>query len=327
VTHDSDVSPGTRLPPALVLRAKENRTELAHGLKATEDLAREISAWRAGDLYRASGKPEVVLNLRQAGDGSVMGWAQGSDGRFIGQARWTKATAWGSRVISSAAVLTGHVMLVEISQKLDRIETKIDRVREALSDDRRQALKAAIDQVETALGCDPATGRGLLVAAAAPLRTAVGQEIQALARSIERVPTPSRWHAVKAVWDTASDTRRDLSSGEGSLLAVLQGISALTRLYMALDEVRTAWRAAHDLLLQLAEAGLQNAWWKARKLFPKDQRDQPEAFWTRAMAMIAEARAQALTFSRAETIDLDLCLTGAELALVTGDLRDDSSRS
>jgi hypothetical protein len=300
--------------------------ELARGLKATEDLAREISAWCAGDLYRSSGKPEVVLNLKQAGDGSVMGWAQGSDGRFIGQARWTKATTWGSRVISSAAVLAGHAMLVEISHKLDRIETKIDRVRQALSDDRRQALKAAINQVETALECDPTTGRDLLVAAAAPLRTAVGQEIQALARSIEHTPMPSRWHTVRAVWDTAPDTRRDLSSAEGSLLAVMQGISALTRLYMALDEARTAWRAAHDLLLQLAAAGLQEAWRKARNLLPKDQYDQPEAFWTRAMAMIAEASAQALVLSRTDAIDLDLCLTDAELALVTSGLRDNSPR-
>jgi hypothetical protein len=70
-------------------------------------------------------------------------------------------------------------MLVEISQRLERIEQKVERVKQALDDNRRQALKAAIAHVETALACAPEQARDLLVAAAIPLRTAVAQEIQA----------------------------------------------------------------------------------------------------------------------------------------------------
>jgi len=81
-------------------------------------------------------------------------------------------------MVSSAAVLAGHAMLVEISHKLDRIECKIDRVSRALADDRRQALKAAIDSVNAALDCEqPETSRDLLVATEANLRTSLRKEI------------------------------------------------------------------------------------------------------------------------------------------------------
>jgi hypothetical protein len=307
------------LPPALAARAADGRRELVRGLKATKDLANEISAWRTGDLYSASGKPEVILNLKPAGDGSVMGWAQDSDGRFIGQARWTKATTWGSRVVSSTAVLAGHIMLVEISQKLDRIEAKIDRVQQALNDDRRQALKAAIDQVETALACDPKTGRDLLIATSTPLRIATGQEIQALSRLIEEIPNPSSYHMIRVVWDVAANTRRDLKIAEESLLAILQGIRALSRLYLALGEEEIAWTVTRDLLDQLSTAGLEDARWKARRLLPANREDQPEAFWTRAMALLAEGRAQALAYSGGDLIDVKLCLSEKELDLVTAE--------
>ena len=45
----------------------------------------------------------------------------GSDGKFIGQARWTKATTWGSRVESSTAVLAGHIMLVDVTISKERL--------------------------------------------------------------------------------------------------------------------------------------------------------------------------------------------------------------
>lgn len=159
-------------PPALKIGASRSRGELLHGLKATEDFAEEISAWAAGDLYRATGQRQVILNLKPNADGSVMGWAQGSDGKFIGQARWTRATTWGSRVVSSVSVLAGHAMLVEISQKLDRIEAKVDRIKQVLDDNRREALKGAIASVTTALGCEPETARNLLAPTATPLRNA-----------------------------------------------------------------------------------------------------------------------------------------------------------
>jgi hypothetical protein len=172
------------LPPLLVARARRNRADLLQGLKAADDLAKQISTWAKGDLYRASGRPEVILNLKPNSDGSVMGWAQGSDGKFIGQARWTTATTWGSRVVSSASVLAGHAMLVEINHKLDQIEAKVDRVKQSLDDDRRQRLQASIDSVSTALACEPETARDLLISSANDLRTAILQEIQALSRQI-----------------------------------------------------------------------------------------------------------------------------------------------
>jgi hypothetical protein len=314
--HDGDAPSDAILPPALVARVGRSRRDIIHGLRATEDLAKQIDAWRVGHLYVASGPREVVLNLKPNADGSVMGWAQGSDGRFIGQARWTTATTWGSRVVSSTAVLAGHVMLVEISQKLDRIEGKVDRISQALSDDRRQALKAAIDSVTAALECEPKTARDLLIAAATPLRTAVRQEIQALARLIEETPVPPRSYAEGFIWDKGPNTRRALAVAEESFLAALQGIRVLAHLYIGLGEDRTAWTSAHELLVQLLEADLLGAWWKGRNLRPQNHDDQPEAFWTRAIAVIEEARTHRVAYSDNVLPSLSLSLSNAELELI-----------
>lgn len=70
---------------------------------------------------------------------------------------------------------------------------------------------------------------------------------------------PSRWHAVRTVWDHSPDTGRNLLAGEAAFLAVLEGIRALTRLYVALGEEKAAWTAAHDLLAQLDQAGFRDA--------------------------------------------------------------------
>ncbi|MFP3581890.1 hypothetical protein SB659_20220, partial [Arthrobacter sp. SIMBA_036] len=81
----------------------------------------------------------------------VLGVAQGPDGRFIGQARWVKVSGVGSKLLSSATMLAGHAMLLEISQKLDRIERKVERIAQALRDDRREGLRGSIDAVHNAL--------------------------------------------------------------------------------------------------------------------------------------------------------------------------------
>jgi len=213
MTQDAGALTGAILPPAFVARAERGREDIIYGLKATGDLAKQIDAWRVGDRYGASGPREVVLHLKPNADGSVMGWAQGSDGKFIGQARWTKATTWGSRVVSSTAVLAGHVMLVEISRKLDRVEEKVDRISQALADDRRQALKAAVDSVAAALECQPKTARDLLIATATPLRTAIRREIQALVRSLETTPMQSHRGGTEGSKSLSSgESRANLSS-------------------------------------------------------------------------------------------------------------------
>jgi hypothetical protein len=48
-------------------------------------------------------------------------------------------------------MITGHLMLVEISNKLDRVQKDVGAIREALDDDRMQSLRAAIEGVNTAL--------------------------------------------------------------------------------------------------------------------------------------------------------------------------------
>jgi hypothetical protein len=108
-------------------------------------------------------------------------------------------------------------------------------------------------------------------------------------------------------------------------LAILEGIHTLMRLYLYLGEDRAAWTVAHDLLVQLCETGLGDAWWKARNLRPKDPGDQPEEFWASAISMIKDARTHALAYSQGEARNLALCLSDAELKLIAGPTTDGSN--
>jgi hypothetical protein len=57
MSQNRDALPDDALPPSLIAQAERSRLDIIHGLKATEDLAMQLQAWRAGDLYRVSGTP------------------------------------------------------------------------------------------------------------------------------------------------------------------------------------------------------------------------------------------------------------------------------
>jgi hypothetical protein len=80
-----------------------------------------------------------------------LGHAKAADAKIIGNARWVKISSVGSRLLTSARMITGHLMLVEISNKFDRAQKGVGVIREALDDDRTQSLRAAIEGVRNAL--------------------------------------------------------------------------------------------------------------------------------------------------------------------------------
>ena len=61
------------LPQVLERRIENSRSDLMHGLKASEDLVRGIKEWTTGDLYKATAKRQVLMQLQRNADGSVMG--------------------------------------------------------------------------------------------------------------------------------------------------------------------------------------------------------------------------------------------------------------
>lgn len=300
-----------RLPKALSKRADRGRTDIVQVLRASQDLAAAIQDWRGGDLYRPTASKPVLMNLYRYPDGSVGGFAQASNGQIIGQAKWVKATAMGARVAASATMLVSHAMLFEISRNLDRIETKIDSIRQALDDDRRQALKGAISTVETALMVeDTSNARGLLYGAATPLRSAIEQEIVALLREINSIPQPPRKHIVGVVWDQSKKADKALAKCEGSVLAIFEGIRAICYLYLALDEPRSAWEVVADLMGRLSAVKLEAAKDKARMLRVSPGGSWPEQFWVQAIDAINMSCEQAIEFvATTKTSEENLPLT------------------
>lgn len=244
----------------------------------------------------------MLLNLRQNADGSVMGFAQGKDGRFIGQARWVKSSAVGARIAASAVALVGHAMLVEISHKLDRVEAKLNLVVQALADDRRADLRGCIKQVEDALRLRSVKNRdGLLYATAPRLRAAVEKEIQALERAVEQLPTPPKKFINGFFWDTTSETLKALKECEASVLAIMEGIRAIGRLYTALDSAEgdVAWSVTAELLNDLKMLDLRKVYFKARMVRPSERHPWPELFWSQTIEAVSQGHERALSFASA----------------------------
>jgi hypothetical protein len=123
------------------------------------------------------GKPKILARMYHGPDG--LGHAQGADGKIIGNARWVKISSVGSRLLTSAAMITGRLMLVEISNKLDRVQKDVGAIREALDDDRTQSLRAAIEGIRDALEARSTENKHALMTATIPeLQKAIHQTIR-----------------------------------------------------------------------------------------------------------------------------------------------------
>src|ERR1700737_4439204 len=96
----------------------------------------------------------------------------------------------GTAPLTSAGMISGHLMLVEITNKLDRVQKDVGAIREALDDDRMQSLRAAIEGINNALEArSPENKHALMTATIPDLQKAMHQTIAALKREIEEIPS------------------------------------------------------------------------------------------------------------------------------------------
>ena len=287
------------IPPVLRQQAKDCRREVVQIFQASADLMKDIHLWTV-ETYRPIGPAKVVANLYEYADGSVLGIAKGPDGKIIGQARWVKGAAVTSRLAGSVAMLAGQAMLVQISQSLNRIEDKVDRILQALVDDRRAALNSAIKGVGDALKAgSPEISKGLLLNTAPQLRAAIEAEIQALRRIIDDVPEPDSHVRImgRDIFNGASDTRGKLAASENGLLAVLEGVRAMVTLYTALNETKLGWSIAETLFTELSTLDLKSLRRKARCIPMTGDQPWPEVFWEHAIEAVERGRRQAYEFT------------------------------
>jgi len=252
---------------------------------ARQDTLRNIASTEAGreilaeliksDTFAPVAKPIVLARMYRGPDGLYLGHAKGVDGKIAGNARWLKVSTVGSRLLTSAAMITGHLMLIEISNKLDRVQKDIDAIRDALYDDRMGSLRAAIAGVNDALEASTPENRKALVMARIPLLDqAIYQTIAALKREIAEI-RQKKWN----VFDREPEIRSKLTKAEKTFRACLEGISHLSQAYFAIDERRIGCNAAVRRITELQEAGISDAEFKARLLKPKDLKDRPEDLW------------------------------------------------
>jgi hypothetical protein len=272
------------LIPGVRQDLEDVRSDVVRGLASSGALKDIVNELSKPDAYRAIGPKDVVTNLYRGPDGWYLGHARGPNGRIIGHARWSKISGTGSRLLTSAGMLTGQLMLVEMSQKLDKLQGSVDAVRAALDDDRAEKLRAAIHGAQSALeAAQDGNRRALVLATIPPLREAVFQMIATLKREIEEVPEPSDWKigGVGVGFDREPDMRQKLSKAQRTAHGCLAGSFALGQAYVAVGELKLADRVVLDCLHQLQQAALDKAELRGRLIRPTEVDDRPELFWSK----------------------------------------------
>jgi hypothetical protein len=170
------------------------RQDVLSGIANTDAGRQVLAELVKSDTFAPVGKPTVLARMYRGPDGLDLGHAKGIDGKIVGNTRWVKISSVGSRLLTSAGMITGHLMLVEISSKLDRVQKDVGAIREALDDDRMGSLRAAIEGVHSALEArSPENKHALMTATIPDLQKAIHQTIAALKREIADVPSPKEW--------------------------------------------------------------------------------------------------------------------------------------
>jgi hypothetical protein len=253
-------------------------------------------------------------------DGLYLGHAKGADGKIVGNARWVKISSVGSRLLTSAGMITGHLMLVEISNKLDRVQKDVGAIRNALDDDRMQSLRAAIEGVHNALEArSPENKHALMTATIPELQKAIHQTIAALKREIAEIPSPKEWKVSRVFTDREPDMRSKLTKSEKTFRACLEGISTLSQAYFSIGEQAIGCGAVIRLFGELQRAGIGEAEFKARLLTPNNLHDRPEDLWgdfRRLMPEMIELFQLEGRRTEGDTAEIDVELLPAEIETV-----------
>jgi hypothetical protein len=296
------------------------RWEVLNGIANTDAGRRILAELVKSDTYVPIAKPTILARIYRGPDGLYLGHAAGLDGKIIGNARWVKLSGAGSRLLTSASMITGHLMLVEISNKLDRVRKDVEAIREALDDDRLQSLRAAIEGVHNALEARNADNKHALMLATIPgLQKAIHQTIAALKREIGEIPLPKEWKVSKVFSDREPEMRSKLAKSEKTFHACLEGISILGQAYFSINERVSGCRAVTGLISELQTAGINDAEFKARLLTPSNEDDRPENLWgdfRRVMPEMIELFRFEVNHSDEYTAEFDVELLPAEIEAV-----------
>ena len=273
------------------------RKDLLQGFGGCQEFAKLAGKLTAADTFTPTGSANIILNLHRNADGSFLGVAK-KNGKFIGHAHWVKATGIGARIVGSVAMLAGHAVLIDISMKLSRIESKLDGIEKLLNAIIWKSLEGDIYSVARALSLKKQENVSAILASTAPkLESDLRICIKTLANDIAGLKEIPEWHITRVVNDPTEEVLATLAKSETSYAYVMHGIRALGQLYVGLGEPEAAWQAMDSLLEDVSKVGLERAEWMARKVLPTVATPFPERFWmtaqTEVKAVLESVRRQA----------------------------------
>ena len=296
------------------------RQDVLTGIANTDAGRQVLTELIKSDTFAPVGRSTVLARMYRGPDGLFLGHAKGIDGKIVGNTRWVKISSVGSRLLTSAGMITGHLMLVEISNKLDRVQKDVGAIREALDDDRMQSLRAAIEGVNNALEArSPENKHALMTATIPELQKAIHQTIAALKREIAEIPSPKEWKVSRVFTNREPEMRSKLMKSQKTFRACLEGISTLSQAYFSIGEREIGCRAVIRLFAELQKAGIGDAEFKARLLTPNSLHDRPEELWgdfRRLMPEMIELFQLEARRTDNDTAEIDVELLPAEIEMV-----------
>lgn len=254
---------------------KERREQALAEMRMASGLPYLIKELRPDKVYRLVVPSGEIL--QKGKDGLFRGVFYDQKGRIAKHARFERLPMNFSKI---AKAVGAQILLVSIAMQLNRIESAISAISEELHDDRIAKIRSGIRQYENAMLMSSNAHRDHVIynAIQSLIEGLEGTQLE-LKRRIANLPEPTN-----SFWDNWGRSKsrgaaESLRLAEESLMISIQGVSALSQCYAALEESHVGIEALSSSLQALEQCGIKVACEKARIVEVKSFGVLPEQPW------------------------------------------------
>lgn len=262
------------LPGAVSRRADAERVAMSRELVASADLVQALSNLRPSKEYTVVLSRAVGGSLNLRPDGTYDAFVKGADGKIAAVARLQRV---GPRLLTSAGMLAGHALLVQISSQLDRLQDAVSTVRDLMRAEKYGSIQGAVARMATLRDDDPQLPSELQDIVGR-LSDALGQIVEMARVSMHAIPAPPETplgHMTRG----SKPTESALTAAEADVRVVLRGLNALVQAKWLLSGLENAAQMAEHWLTTVLGLPLDEAEIKARGIPATRAEERRELFW------------------------------------------------
>jgi hypothetical protein len=293
-----------------IVRDERRSTTLQELAKATS-LAQGMSNLSREDTYRVVMSQPVRGSLHARGDGLFDAFVKSKEGKILSVARLERA---GSALLSSATMLAGHAMLMQISAQIDRLQGSVDEVLARMDNARIGQINAALSYLSEQSFYKPEHRDNMLRNAVQKIDEVFHAALQDISYGIGNVPPPPAWNLTRVVWDTSGKTVEKLDQAAASMRIALLCLDAIGKTQIQLNGEDGAAGIMLNRVSMLLDLPLKQAESLARRIPVTCDEDRRDRFWIEAHHALAKTHEKLAEFLDDERpVVTRIEATGAEL--------------